>query len=67
MEDPDRPIRMDKVQDAVRFLTNPRVGSGNTEVKIAFLKHKDLTDKEILEALKISRGPVLGKGAGPKS
>ena len=60
-ENDDRPVRLDLVEHAIKFLSNPRVGNGNTEVKIAFLKHKGLTDAEVMEALRLSSGQILGK------
>jgi hypothetical protein len=58
--DRDEPIRRNLVEQAIKFLSNPRVGSGNVDVKIAFLKHKGLNESEITEAMKLSAGPLIG-------
>jgi hypothetical protein len=45
-------IRKEQVENAVRFLTHPKVKGSPLTKRIAFLEHKGLTDGEIAEALK---------------
>ncbi|KAL6073869.1 hypothetical protein QOT17_004562 [Balamuthia mandrillaris] len=45
-------IREEQVQNALKFLTHPKVQSSPLGKRIAFLEHKGLNDDEISEALK---------------
>jgi len=55
------PIRMDLIENAIKFLQDPRVGGGNIDVKLAFLRHKGLTEGEVSEAMKLAHSPLIGK------
>jgi len=45
-------LRKDQIENAVRFLSHPKVKDSPLGKRIAFLEHKGLNDDEISEALK---------------
>ncbi|KAG0712805.1 Peroxisomal membrane protein PEX14 [Chionoecetes opilio] len=61
-EEPQAP-RQHLVEEAAKFLINPKVASHGEDQKSAFLKKKGLSDEEILAAFSQARVSVpLGKG-----
>ena len=49
---------MTNIEKAVKFLSDTRV-KGTVQMKMAFLKHKGLSDDEVIEALNIASGGAV--------
>ena len=56
-------LREPQVENAVKFLTNPKVTNAPLSQKLAFLQNKGLTEKEVAESLRRANAASAAGGA----
>ena len=56
-------VREPQVENAIKFLTNPKVANAPLSQKLAFLQNKGLTEKEVAESLRRASAQAAAAGS----